>query len=293
MTINCKICIWAGNTQRMLAKHVRDAHKLTSKAYYDQQLICEGEGYCDYCNKPTSFQTISLGYISSCKDCRSQKTKDWRKKQKSDPERHAQFTDKVKENQTRIWKERKSSGQEDIIRKKIGQTITKNNKNLTRQELSERYGWLTKLSDQEQLEWKNAVMLQTGAHKWSKTATSEMRSANSRKALATRIRTTLEIVNSMKDKIDEWQSYHRVVSDLTTLSYLSNIDNIDPERKRGSDFHLDHIYSIKAGFINQIDPKIIAHPRNLRILACKENLSKNAKCDITLAELLDSINEQI
>lgn len=52
-------------------------------------------------------------------------------------------------------------------------------------------------------------------------------------------------------------------------------------------FHVDHIYSVLDGFKNEIAPSIISHPKNLRILAAKENSSKGSKSEITLEELLE------
>lgn len=55
-------------------------------------------------------------------------------------------------------------------------------------------------------------------------------------------------------------------------------------------FHVDHIYSIRDGFVNKISPLILSHPVNLRILDAKENSSKGGKSEMTLEELLERIN---
>lgn len=54
-----------------------------------------------------------------------------------------------------------------------------------------------------------------------------------------------------------------------------SIENLD---KRGKDFHLDHIFSIKMGFCFDIKPEIIGHLTNLRIISAQENLSKGQIC---------------
>lgn len=51
----------------------------------------------------------------------------------------------------------------------------------------------------------------------------------------------------------------------------------------------DHIISVSYGFANNIDPKIIAHPANCRIVLQSENKRKAGKCDITLVQLLEKI----
>ena len=56
--------------------------------------------------------------------------------------------------------------------------------------------------------------------------------------------------------------------------------------KRSKDFHLDHKFSIYEGFKQNIDPKIIAHYKNLEVIPMKLNIGKSSHCSITLEELL-------
>ncbi len=51
----------------------------------------------------------------------------------------------------------------------------------------------------------------------------------------------------------------------------------------------DHIVSVKFGFENSIDPKIISHPANCQLLRHNDNVSKNKKCSMTIEELLEKI----
>lgn len=53
----------------------------------------------------------------------------------------------------------------------------------------------------------------------------------------------------------------------------------------------DHIYSVRDGFINNIDPKIISHPANCQLLIHKDNNSKNKKSEITINDLFLKIKE--
>ena len=48
----------------------------------------------------------------------------------------------------------------------------------------------------------------------------------------------------------------------------------------------DHMISIRWGFDNNIDPKIISHPANCRLVRHGENVSKGVKNILTLDELL-------
>ena len=51
----------------------------------------------------------------------------------------------------------------------------------------------------------------------------------------------------------------------------------------------DHIISVKFGFDNNIDPKIISHPANCNLLRHSENVSKGKKCDLSIEGLLNKI----
>lgn len=53
----------------------------------------------------------------------------------------------------------------------------------------------------------------------------------------------------------------------------------------------DHMLSVREGFELGIDPKIISHPANCRLMKHTDNISKNRKSIITLEELLEKINE--
>jgi len=53
----------------------------------------------------------------------------------------------------------------------------------------------------------------------------------------------------------------------------------------------DHRISVNFGFINNIDPSIIRHPANCRLMQHKENSSKGTSTEITLAELLLDIQK--
>lgn len=47
----------------------------------------------------------------------------------------------------------------------------------------------------------------------------------------------------------------------------------------------DHMVSVKFGYENNIDPSIIGHPANCRLMRHNDNVSKNEGCSITLEEL--------
>lgn len=53
----------------------------------------------------------------------------------------------------------------------------------------------------------------------------------------------------------------------------------------------DHMVSVKYGFVNNIDPKIIAHPANCKLILQEENFKKREECSITIEELTKRIDE--
>lgn len=52
----------------------------------------------------------------------------------------------------------------------------------------------------------------------------------------------------------------------------------------------DHMVSIDFGFKNKIDPKILSHPANCRLVRQNDNASKGMKSSLTLEELIIKIN---
>jgi len=51
----------------------------------------------------------------------------------------------------------------------------------------------------------------------------------------------------------------------------------------------DHMVSVKYGFENNIDPKIIGHPANCKLMQHSKNSSKHSECSITLEDLMERI----
>lgn len=86
--------------------------------------------------------------------------------------------------------------------------------------------------------------------------------------------------------LEKFDSYKKKVWAETRKQPIENLENFD---KRGrTEYHLDHIYSIKRGFVDNISPTIIGNICNLRMIKSKENISKHDRCDITLETLLEN-----
>lgn len=65
-------------------------------------------------------------------------------------------------------------------------------------------------------------------------------------------------------------------------------------RNRGDNFNgvsRDHMYSIKEGFLNNVDPYLISHPANCELMQHSVNNKKKTKCSITLDELYKRVKE--
>jgi hypothetical protein len=91
----------------------------------------------------------------------------------------------------------------------------------------------------------------------------------------------------------EWQRYEQEVDRLTNQNYKKYKEIINPNnllrgRTRGT-YQLDHIMSKMDGFTEGVEPELIAHPANLRMLTSSENQSKNSKSHYTKEQLLEII----
>jgi len=108
------------------------------------------------------------------------------------------------------------------------------------------------------------------------------------KILSTKIQKGL-IINPAD--MSDVERYRREVWLITERSYREFGEIINPDGlPRGNDYHLDHIFSINAGYNHNIDPAIIGHYTNLNIIEAKENHKKYTKCNKTYAQLIEDYN---
>jgi len=87
-----------------------------------------------------------------------------------------------------------------------------------------------------------------------------------------------------------WEIYRDRVHELTYHTYNKYKEQINPQGlPRGiNTYHLDHRFSIKEGFENNIPIHIIASVHNLEMLKAKDNRIKTRKCSISLENLLSN-----
>jgi hypothetical protein len=91
-----------------------------------------------------------------------------------------------------------------------------------------------------------------------------------------------------EDMIDDFIKYKKLVINRTITVYRNNQNMINPNNLKRSkkSYHIDHLFSIKQGYINNLPIEILSHPCNLHMIYYKENLIKQDNCWITLEELL-------
>jgi hypothetical protein len=91
--------------------------------------------------------------------------------------------------------------------------------------------------------------------------------------------------NAVKNK-NGWGRFKFLVWYYSEKSYKEHYHLINKNNNvRGSEYHLDHRYSLYEGFINNVSPKIIGGYKNLEIIEKYKNLSKGKKCSINLNEI--------
>lgn len=282
--ITCKICGHGCKSFGSLSKHIRDHHReYDSRLYYDTFIKSDDAGKCKVCGNNTAFINLNHGYGKTCNHkCGGI----WHRKQlKENKEKHKQFVKKVANNQTKIWLDRKASGEINQIATKIRNTINETNKSLSRDELKDRYGWMNKLSESAKREWIKSVQSKTGMHAWWQTASMDEKQKIIDRRNASKLGMSLDEYHNRNNDLDEFETYRWRVWVLTERTYKKYKHVIDPENKRSTEFHLDHKFSVVKGFHKQISPELISSVYNLEILPSNTNLSKGGKCSLTLEKL--------
>ena len=89
------------------------------------------------------------------------------------------------------------------------------------------------------------------------------------------------------------KKYNIKIWKITNKSYKKYYQQIKNSEYRGIEhgYALDHKFSIYDGFINNVDPKIIGHYKNLECIPESKNLKKNKNSSITLEELKNQMKE--
>ncbi len=89
----------------------------------------------------------------------------------------------------------------------------------------------------------------------------------------------------------EFNAYKAEVLKITKINVVVHGDKIENLNKRSRDYHLDHLFSVKQGYLNGIDPEVIGHWTNLKIIPGPKNCSKRSSCSVSINELFEKYHE--
>lgn len=88
---------------------------------------------------------------------------------------------------------------------------------------------------------------------------------------------------------EPFKLYQEIVRRKTNENYQKYFTKIPNAKNRSRDFHLDHKYSIKEAFDNNIPFEVVSHYKNLEIIDGRLNESKGKSSSTTLNELIYDI----
>ena len=97
----------------------------------------------------------------------------------------------------------------------------------------------------------------------------------------------IELIRSINK--ESYKRYDKTCRIISEESYKTYVDIIDPNRLRGREcgYDLDHKLSIAIAYIHNINPDVIGSIFNLEVIPSNINIEKNARCSITIEELLN------
>ena len=100
-------------------------------------------------------------------------------------------------------------------------------------------------------------------------------------------------VSKDKTAFKEYRKHVDKLTELNDLSVLENYELRDNHCYNKDAYHLDHIVSVVHCFNAGVHPEICASIYNLRFIPWQENLSKWAKSDMSVDDLIGKYNEKI
>ena len=96
-----------------------------------------------------------------------------------------------------------------------------------------------------------------------------------------------------EQELKDIQSYRRAVSYYTEKTYEKYKHIINPNNLERGIYsnHIDHIFPVIDGWKNGINPKLISHYKNLRLIDSYDNLSKGDRNAISVVDFLESVKD--
>lgn len=293
--MKCKIC---GKEYGALSGHLKRKHNISTHEYYDMFYKKENEDICmlDGCYNKNTFVSISKGYCKYC--CREHSSKDikWKKqvfetwKNKTGAE--IQYINK-KRDETMVEKYGNKNYPYILMRKSIKNKYGVDNISQTPQvKMKIKNYWKMKTEEEKELTRKkreNTMVSKYGVkylmlldeYKNNLLDKTESYRINSGKYIS-------------KERQPEFSLYKRKVYSRTKHTakkkfgeYCSLVGRCGIEGA----LQVDHLYTIKDGFLNNVDPSILSHPCNLQLISWLDNDMKS-ESSITLPYLIESIEKE-
>jgi hypothetical protein len=221
---------------------------------------------CKVCGGNVKYRRLRDGYNSFCSDSCVKKSPDYKNKWRSSMSKTLSSGEFI-EKRHKTCVDKYGDDYQKVIQKNREKS------------LKEKYGVLNSFQIQEVQEIRKITLQEKyGSDKFN----------NPEKTKQTRISNKTQIDDS---KIEDFILYKKIVINRTLTIYRNNVEMINPKnlKRSKSGYHLDHIFSIKQAFINNIPVEVISHPCNLHLIYCKENLVKQDDCWISIQELLNNI----
>jgi hypothetical protein len=168
----------------------------------------------------------------------------------------------------KVWKDRQDRWQE-TLNSKSSEEI---------QEINAKKNRWKNLSQEESATLKEKVGLAV------KDTVSKRSREDSKEIFDRIVKTKISLGQYMPIELQpEFEKYKRKVWSETKRNNLSLLENYN--RRGRTDYHLDHMYSIWQGFIDNTPAEITGHICNLKMIPYIENISKHTKSSITLEVL--------
>jgi hypothetical protein len=221
---------------------------------------------CKTCKSSVNYSRLKDGYRTYCSDKCVKSSEEYYKKWLISVSKTLSSGDFIKKRE-KTWKDKYGDDFYKIIQEK-------RRKNIIDKHGCENVFQLESTKNKR----KESLLEKYGSEKYN----------NPDKTRETRIKNGTQINDESVDKFIE---YKKVVINRTITIYRNNKHLINSNNLKRSKrtYHIDHLFSIKQGFLKNLPVEIISHPCNLHMIHYKENLIKQDSCWITLNELLEKI----
>lgn len=183
----------------------------------------------------------------------------------------------------------------NIIKDKISH-FQRNNTGVHMEYLIKTYGEDNAKKKWDELNKKKGLSLKSLIEKYGYDLGYKKWSSRIEKMIKTNIKLGIYLPSNKKNIFTEYRIKTINITKLNLklygdLKFGEGWENLIGNIDLNNDYHVDHNFSIKEGFINNIDPNIIGHIENLQLLTKLENCTKKANCNISIEELLNNIEK--